>query len=295
MQSRLSLVREIGRESQMASGSGLLQKGPGGGFRMKVETAKVARMDATGAADQFDSGVMDMDFMLDGEELESQEFPQEAQEAEVPKEVVAGWLPWGDIQDAILMAFIADSQEWGGAEMVALGKRLKTQMEELLDIVQKSDPQVWRKKCLDRLLEIERIRSGKYNWDRVEQIALAKMMHIAENSTLKLGELLAISVAANRATRRGPNGLPESPGVGGMSNNVQVNIFGQPAAEGTPELPGAGSLGTIKLNLSKRTVQQLSEEKTITADYERLSDRIEMLSTDDIKELTDLSEKKDEE
>lgn len=251
---------------------------------VKLEASKLVGGDV-GAVDRSEPGFTNMDFMLPAEEaVESLAEMAEAPEGEKDIE-------WGDVQDAILNVFIADSQEWGGPEMVALSKRLKTPMEEFAWIRDQTVPGVWERKRLERLLEIERVRMGRFNWDKVEQVALAKMMHLVETRTLKLPELLAISATANRATRRGPTGQPTEPNGGGsVVNNTQVNLYGLPAAPGTPELPGAGSLGTLRLNLSARTVKQLAEEKVIDGESERLSDRIEMLEAKDIKEITNLSE-----
>lgn len=215
----------------------------------------------------------------------------------VPSDGSVGLLPWGDVQEAIMDSWIQDSQEWGGAAMVALSKRLRTQIDEFTVIRGATGDEVWELHRLQKLLEIERVRMGGFNWDRVEQAALAKMAHLVDTGQVrKLGELLAIASTANRATRRGPTGQPTESGDRGMGgNNVQVNIYGQPTGLETPELPGAGSLGSIQLNLSARTVKQLSEERVIDGDYKRMSDRVEMLEAKDIKELTGLAEKHDEE
>jgi hypothetical protein len=273
------LIRDVGVKRM----SGLLKAGRGG---VKLEAKNLMEGSfELGAHDQSEPGFTNMDFMLPAEEaLESL-----AETAEAP-DGQGGDIEWGDVQDAILNVYIADGQVWGGPEMVALSKRLKTHIDEFELIRDQTVQGVWDRKRMERLLEIERVRMGRFNWDKVEQVALAKMMHLVETRTLKLPELLAISATANRATRRGPTGQPTESQGGNVVNNTQVNLYGLPAAPGTPELPGAGSLGSIKLNLSQRTVKQLSEEKVIDAEYERLSERVEMLEASDIPELTKQAE-----
>jgi hypothetical protein len=269
--------------------SSLLKPGRNG---VKLEAAKLASGSFdVGAPDQSGPGFEGMDFLTPAEEA----MESEGESVEGPEVASEQDIEWGDVQDAILNVYIADSQVWGGPEMVALAKRLKTPIEEFEMIRDHTVPGVWDRKRMERLLEIERVRMGRFNWDKVEQVALAKMMHLVETRTLKLPELLAISATANRATRRGPTGQPtESQGGGSVVNNTQVNLYGLPAAPGTPELPGAGSLGTIRLNLSARTVKQLGEEKVIDGESERLSDRIEMLEAKDIKEINNMSEGQNE-
>lgn len=66
---------------------------------------------------------------------------------------------------------------------------------------------------------------------------------------------------------------------------MNVNIYNQNGGVVNPNLPGEGNLGTVTISLTKRTVQQLQQERVIDGTSERLLDRAEMLNEDDIKEL----------
>lgn len=201
-------------------------------------------------------------------------------------------LGWDDTQEAILNAFIADMQEWGGMEMQALAKRLRLKISDFEEIVVYTTEAVWNRKRMKRLLEIESTKMRGYKWDHVEHATLAKLEALVDGGKIvKPSELLMIAATANRAQRRG-SGLQEAPvNQNGPNQNVQVNIFGQPSANQATDLPGAGHVGTVKLSLSQRTIKQLSEERTIdSTDYQRLHDRAEMLEPKDITELTKMAD-----
>jgi hypothetical protein len=210
----------------------------------------------------------------------------------VPADSQAG-LPWGDVQESMLTAFILDEQEWAGKEMKALAKRLRVEQEEFDDILHQTGMDVWESKRLEKLLEIERMKMQGWNWDRLEFAALSKLSTLVDMGQIKKPEMLmAIAATANRATRRGL--IQDPPKSGGTGVVIQNNVFNAGAQGGvsmTAELPGAGSLGTIKLNLHARTIKQLSEERVVEdVEYQRLEDRAEMLGPDDITELSKLAE-----
>lgn len=206
-------------------------------------------------------------------------------------------LKWDDTQETILNAYIADMQEWGGAEMKALAKRLKLTIQDFEEIIIYSTEAVWNRRRMKRLLEIEATKMRGYKWDNVEHATLAKLEALVDAGKItKASELLMIAATANRAQRRG-SGVQEAP-VGnqnGNNNGVQVNIFGQPAANQPTDLPGAGHVGTVKLSLSKRTLNQLSQERTIDGvEYKRLHERAEMLEPKDISEISKMADESNE-
>lgn len=191
------------------------------------------------------------------------------------------WIPWGQLQDEIMTAFLLDEEKWeGGENLEGLAKRLRSSIEEFKAIQEQTDPQIWENKRLLKLLEAESIRNKSFRWDQVENLALAKLHTMVErNQVKKLGELLAIAQTANRATRRNEGGAPMAP------NLTQVNVV-IPGAGGAQTLPGPGNLGVMRLNLSDRTVKQLSKGKVIDHDSAPLSERIEMLGPNDVPNLS---------
>lgn len=213
--------------------------------------------------------------------------------AKTPEVEKVEYLEWGQVQEEILDAVLMDSidsedEVWDGEHLKALAKRLRADLDEMMLFRGLTQDEIWTQKRFERLLELERLAKRGFSWDRLENAALQKLMILVMDGKItKNQELLAVARVANMATRR-----PLEPGqsTGGNTGgvNVQVNMFGQ-AIEG-PGLPGPGSLGTIKLNLSQRTVEQLSQGKTIEGESLRLSESAEMLGTDDIKELSKLAD-----
>lgn len=193
-----------------------------------------------------------------------------------------GWLPWGYLQDEILEAYIDDEDEIDGENMTALAKRLRTSVEELGAIVQCTEPSLFETKRMEKLLERERLRHKDVSWDKLEVLALRKMTDLVETRKVtKVGELLAIAATANKAVRK--QGSPA------VSQYNQTNVF-MAGGNQTAELPGPGGLGTMRLTLSPRTVQQLSQGVTIEAEVEKFSDGIEMLHAEDVPEINKLAD-----
>jgi hypothetical protein len=199
------------------------------------------------------------------------------------------WLPWEQIQDEILVAFLMDEEEWEGENgepkeaMSSLAKRLRSSVEEFRGIVENTSPQIFEQKRLLKLLEAERIRNKAYRWDQVEELALAKIHNLVERGLVrKLPELLAIAQTANRASRKvgGPDG-----GAPMIPNLTQVNIQMNGDGSVNSVLPGPGNLGVMKLSLSSRALTQISKGKVIDADALPLSQRIEMLGPVDVPGL----------
>jgi hypothetical protein len=199
------------------------------------------------------------------------------------------WLPWEQIQDEILVAFLMDEEEWEGENgepkeaMSSLAKRLRSSVEEFRGIIESTSPQIFEQKRLLKLLEAERIRNKAYRWDQVEELALAKIHNLIERGLVKkLPELLAIAQTANRASRKvgGPDG-----GAPMIPNLTQVNIQMNGDGSVGSVLPGPGNLGVMKLSLSSRALTQISKGKVIDADALPLSQRIEMLGPVDVPGL----------
>ena len=194
---------------------------------------------------------------------------------------ISNWLQWGQIQDEILTAFLLDEEEWVVDGFLGeLAKRLRSSVDEFQAIQAQTDPGIWENKRLLKLLEAESVRNKSFRWDQVESLALSKLHALVEKGKVsKLGELLAIAQTANRATRKNEGG-------GQMPANLtQVNVV-IPGAGAAPTLPGPGNLGVMRLNLSDRTVKQLSKGKVIDHDAAPLSERIEMLGPEDVPNLS---------
>lgn len=195
-----------------------------------------------------------------------------------------GWMKWGQLQQEILDALIADEDEVGGQHLQELAKRLRSSVEDLELVMNRTDPEVFMAKRLDRLLQLERIRRKDVSWDVLEDAALGKLMTLLEtNRVNKVGELLAVAQAANRAARK--------PGVGDMKTipGTTVNVYGGGGSI-QAELPGPGSLGSMRLTLSPKTVDQLSKGVTIDATAEKFSDSIEMLDGDDVPLISKMAD-----
>lgn len=198
---------------------------------------------------------------------------------------------WGHLHESMLIAWITD-EAWGGQEMIALAERLRTDVGELQGIAEQISQDVWYQKRMEKLLEIEQLKQRGFNWDKLEGAAVNKLLQIMITQKVSLGETLAIARVANTATRRGSSAggaIVEEKTRGDSQQNLQVNIFGQPVAN-QPEttLPGAGSIGKITLQLSQRTVTQLGQGKVIEGEKSNLSESVEMLGTDDLKELIEV-------
>lgn len=196
-----------------------------------------------------------------------------------------GYLAWGQLQQEILDAFIADEDEVGGPVMTDLARRLRSGLDDLMEVLDRTDPKVWAAKRLNRLLQAERIRNRDINWDVLEDAVLQKLMGVVETSKIiKTSELLAIAQVANRANRRS---IPMHNNNGG-NTFIQVNNGGA----GGVQLPGPGGLGTMRLTLSARTVNQLGSGITIDASAEKFTDSIEMLGGDDVSMLSKLADER---
>lgn len=203
-----------------------------------------------------------------------------------------GFLVWGQLQDAILDAWLDDGDAWDGPAIRELAEHMRSSPEEFRQILESSDPDELQDQKEKKLLERLNIRKSGYNWDKLESAVLMKLGQLVESRRITTAEqLLAIARVANSATRRG-----SGQGNGNMGNNgnnmTQVNVFTNPTG-GHPELPGKGNLGTISLTLTQRTVQQLSRDRIIDADAPRLSERVEMLTPEEVPSLK-MPEPKDE-
>lgn len=195
------------------------------------------------------------------------------------------YLGWGQIQTEILDAVINDDDVWDGENLQALAKRLRSTVEDFAAIVEQTDPQLWNKRRLDRLLQREQIRNKDYSWDEVEAAAIGKLHALVQNGKMiKTAEILAIAQAANKATRRVGGGQMPLPG----GNVTTINVNG--VKDTDIQLPGPGNLGTMRLTLSAKTVNQLSQGITIDAQAEKYTDSIEMLGGDDVPELSKLAD-----
>lgn len=195
-----------------------------------------------------------------------------------------GWIKWGQIQTEILTAFLQDEEVWGGTALQELATRLRSNVSDFEMIVEQTDPKVWSKERLNKLLQMEKIRNRDYSWDEVEVVAIGKLAQIVQDPRMtKTAEILAIAQAANRAHRRS-GGNQMTPG-----NNTTINVMNN-GGGAEIQLPGAGHIGTMKLTLSAKTVGQLSKGITIDATAEKYTDGIEMLGGDDVPELSKLAD-----
>lgn len=204
-------------------------------------------------------------------------FSEEELFSDSSTEVTLG-LEWGKVHDSILSAEIEDGV-WGGKAMQDLATRLWSSMEDLEEIRDNTNASLWATKRMERLIEIEHLKSRGLNWDRIESATLDKLFAlVAANRIHDVNQLLTIARTANIATRRGPNGeVMKNP----ASPNTLIQINQNNSAT---ELPGPGSLGTITMNLSQRAVNQLNTpRKLIEGELVKLSDSIEMLNVDDIQ------------
>lgn len=225
-------------------------------------------------------------------ELESEIFGSPAQAPGVDEtvestELSTEILGWGQLQESILDALLEGEEGWDEPGIRSLAKRLKTTVEELRVVMESSDRKKWEIRRMEKLVEAEAMRKRGFNWDRLEHSALIKLATLVDTNRVKsVGDLLAIARAANQATRRDtqmPNGQNPSGG-----NFTQVNVNFQGGNGDGPNLPGPGNLGTIQLSLSQRTIQQISQGKTIEGEALNLAEGAEMLQAEDIKELNSL-------
>lgn len=252
--------------------------------KMESEKGEVRKvMEAGGAAVAFD---IDSDFDLSAFES-TQGGTSESREVELKGNggtpASGGKLAWGQIQIEILDAVLDDEDEWGGENLTALASRLRSSIDDFAEILNQTDEQQWNAKRLERLLQRERIRNRDLSWSEVEAGAIGKLINIVNGKTVKTSEILAIAQVANRAIRRkDPNNMGENRG------NTTINVNGAQGAE--IQLPGSGNLGTMKLTLSARTVNQLSQGITIEATAEKYTDGIEMLGGDDVPQLSKLAD-----
>lgn len=226
----------------------------------------------------------DFDFDLDSGGVGGTSESQDGTQLPEDKGEVRKYEKWGQIHTEILDAFLIDEENWEGDALKALAKRLRATVEELFEVYDSINPTEWSVKRLERLLENERVRNKDVNWDRLESATLGKLTQLVEsNKNMKLGELLAVATAANRASRR-TGGAP-MPG-----HNVNVFMGGnQQGAE--IALPGPSHLGTMKLTLTAKTVEQLGQGITIDHESDKLSEKVEMLGGDDIPAMNDLADK----
>ena len=195
------------------------------------------------------------------------------------------WAKWGQLQGEILDAVLQDEDEWGGEHLESLARRLRTTVEDLGMVIEGTNPDEWTQKRLERLLQMERIRNRDVNWDVLEDAATGKLMSLLEGRTpMKTAEVLAIAVAANRANRahRGVNPM--------AGNGVTINMNGGPGQ--AVELPGPGGLGTMRLTLSPKTVNQLGQGITIEAEAEKYTDSVEMLDGKDVPMLSKMADER---
>lgn len=218
---------------------------------------------------------------LSGINFDENPTPGGSSEEETGSHIASAKVPWGQLHQEILEAWLVDEDEWAGPAMQALAKRLRTPVEDFAYAMEEVGSEEISIRRAERLLEAERIRNKDINWDRLEEAVLGKLMtHVKTSKNLKTGELLAIAQTANRATRK-TGGTP----VGGPNINIQMNG----GSEQQVSLPGAGNLGTMTLTLTPKTIQQLSQGITIDGEAEKFSDSIEMLGGEDLKELNKLA------
>lgn len=194
------------------------------------------------------------------------------------------FLPWGDIQTHILDALLDGDENWASESVASLARRLRTSIEELQLVVDSTNPAEWTAKRFDKLLERESLRKRGYDWDRIEHAALTKLTKMVDTGRInQASDLLAVAKVANAATRN--RGQAPAGGI-----NVQINNQIGSSSDSPPELPGPGSLGTIQLTLTQRTVKQLGQERVIDGESVRLSESAEMLGPSDISELSRMSD-----
>lgn len=213
---------------------------------------------------------------------------EDGQEIDSPK-VVAPILEWGQLHESMLLCELQDNG-WGGAHLHALAVRLRSTPDELQAVRDQVDDLTWNARRMQKILEMETIKNRGFSWDRLESVALGKMTEMVLTKKLTLGEHLAIARVANTATRRGSSAEGDHMNKNqGGGNQVQVNVYGQPIESASAELPGPGSLGTIKLTLSNRSVKQLTEGRVIDHDGS-FTDSIEMLEAKDVPQLSKLTD-----
>lgn len=209
-------------------------------------------------------------------------------EIDSPK-VVVSILEWGQLHESMLLCELQDGG-WGGAHLHALAVRLRSNPDELQSVRDQVDDLTWNARRMQKILEMETIKNRGFSWDRLESVALGKMTEMVLTKKLTLGEHLAIARVANTATRRGSSAEGDHMNKNqGGGNQVQVNVYGQPVESASAELPGPGSLGTIKLTLSNRSVKQLTEGRVIDHDGS-FTDSIEMLEAKDVPQLSKLTD-----
>jgi len=280
-----SLVEGLGPDSLY----GAKERNLGGRPRKVISESLAEEVSASAVEEEFE---VELEIGADVE-LISESTPGVSAESElIPSEMPPeGWLKWGELQENILEALIQDEDEWDGPEVAALSKRLRCEVGELQHCIQISNPDQVQARRLEKLLELESLRKRGFNWDRVENAALAKIIGLVEKKNLTTGEYLQIARVANAATRRGPGGeiMDGKPHAPGTQVNVQLNQYGQPI-ESDGGLPGPGSIGRVTLSLSQRTMNQLSKPKTIEGEVVRLADSAEMLTSTDIPQLSKLAD-----
>lgn len=244
-------------------------------------------------------GIVDLDLAVEGDWMERPDIGSDsesvAEDLVTPSEPAAPTSEpeeeflWTSMHEAMLMAEIQDN-DWGGPHLAELTMRLRSTFEELCEIKAMIPEQVWFEKRSEVILELEKHKQRGMAWDKLEMGVLEKLSRVMVTRSMTTGELLAIARVANSATRRGIGVEPvaaksDNPGFNvQIINGVAVQV---PSANG---LPGPGSIGTIKLTLSKRTVAQLGQERIIDGTSERIMDNSEFLTAKDVPELNQMLE-----
>lgn len=197
---------------------------------------------------------------------------------------------WGPLHETILDSLLDGEEDWESAAIKTLAKSLRVETAELEEILDTADAKKLQIRRLEKLLERQEMTRLGYNWSNLEAAVLKKLGNlVAANRIASAGDLLAVAKAANSAVRRGSAvGVPQMTDKPNPPSGVNIHLN-----QLNQGLPGAGSLGTISLTLSQRTIGQLNRSKIIDGESERLADKIEMLGPEDVPEISKLVDESD--
>lgn len=116
-----------------------------------------------------------------------------------------GWVPWEQLQQEILDAFIQDEDSVKRSCCLKLAaRRLRSDVQDLLSVLERTDPGMGHLKRLNRAFAGRADSEQEdINWDALEDAGSAEVDGCCgADRTMKTSELLAIAQVANRANRR---------------------------------------------------------------------------------------------
>lgn len=125
------------------------------------------------------------------------------------------------------------------------------------------------------------------SWDRIEAIAARKLATLVEAGAInKAADLLRVAEVANRASRNQPSDSSGGAATNQNTNNIFIGVQAGQAGEVLP----SGDLGEIRLSLSSRVKEQLSQKRSAAG---KVLETSKMLDVHEIRALDAESESED--